>query len=288
MPYDFRSDKYEERALKASKIVPIRSLGFCPGCPHRASYWSIKNALQLDNREGFVTGDIGCYHLARTSAGYNLLKTSGAMGTGTGLASGFGNFHRYGFKQPVISVCGDSTFFHAAMPALANAVHSKSSIIMAILDNSATAMTGFQSHPGIEINAMGEDANPIDIEKVCRAFGAKVEVVDPYNLVETKQKLLEALEDPEGTKVIIMRRSCTLLKKKGKSEYFKMRVDSQKCIGEKCGCNKLCTKAFKCPGLFWNRETSKAEIDEVICIGCGVCADICPENAILKEEKMNK
>jgi len=283
--YQARSPEYEIRAAEvAEKMLPARVLGFCPGCPHRASFWSLKDAVQLDNREGFVTGDIGCYALGRGPAGFYLLKTSGAMGTGTGLASGFGKFDHFGFSQPVVAMCGDSTFFHAAMPALANASYNKSNLIMVILDNSATAMTGFQPHPGVGVNAMGEAVTPIDIEAVCRAFGAKVAVTDPFDLAGTKQKLLQALSDPVGPKVIIMRRKCAMLKIKEEKAPFKVQVSPGKCIGEDCGCNRLCTRVFKCPGLMWDKKTAKARIDEVICIGCGVCADICPEKAILKEE----
>jgi indolepyruvate ferredoxin oxidoreductase alpha subunit len=170
------------------------------------------------------------------------------------------------------------------MPALANAIYSKSNLIMVILDNSATAMTGFQPHPGVGTNAMGEEVTPIDIEKVCRGFGAKVEVTDPFDLEATKLKLLRMLDDPEGVKVLIMRRKCALLRQKEEKSPYKVHVDTEKCIGEECGCNRFCTRCFKCPGLIWDKEVSKAKIDEVICVGCGVCSDICPEGAIVREE----
>lgn len=282
--HDALGPQYAGRAEAAAALVPGRVLGFCPGCPHRASLWSIKNALQLDNREGFVTGDIGCYALARLSPGYTLSKTTGAMGTGTGLASGFGKLTRFGFNQPVVSLCGDSTFFHAAIPALVNAHYNGSNLIMVILDNSATAMTGFQPHPGVGKNAVGEEVSPVDIESICRAIGAKVAVTDPFDLQGTRKKLLEMLEDPEGTKVLIMRRQCALLKLKEEKPPYQMHVDPQTCAGEDCGCDRYCTRIFKCPGLIWDRESGKAKIDEVICVGCGVCGDICPEGAIIREE----
>ncbi|MDH4264769.1 MAG: thiamine pyrophosphate-dependent enzyme [Deltaproteobacteria bacterium] len=284
VPYQARSPRYEAQAVEvAEKMLPSRALGFCPGCPHRASYWSIKNALQLDNRQGFATYDIGCYALGRGPAGYYLLKTGGAMGTGTGLASGFGKLANFGFDQPVVAMCGDSTFFHAAMPPLVNACHNKSNIVMVILDNSATAMTGFQPHPGVGRNAMGEEVAPVDIEAVCRSFGAKVAVTDPFDLEGTKQKMLQALEDPVGAKVVIMRRPCQMLKGKEEKLPYKVRVNPEICIGDECGCDQLCTRVFKCPGLMWDKKSTQARIDEVICVGCGVCADICPEKAIIKE-----
>ncbi len=285
LDYRPRDQMYEGKAARiAATMLPGRVLGFCPGCPHRASFWSIKNALQLDRREGFVTGDIGCYSLARGPSGFYVSKTSGAMGSGTGLASGFGKLDRYGFEQPVISMCGDSTFFHAAMPALANAYHNQANMVMAILDNSATAMTGFQPHPGVGMDAMGGKVAPVDISEVCRSFRAKVEVTDPFDLEGTKQKLLEALRDPTGVKVIIMRRKCEMLRLREEKPLYKVRINPERCIGEECGCNRFCTRVFKCPGLIWDRGSGKAMVDEVICAGCGVCTEVCPRKAIEKEE----
>ncbi len=282
--YQPRDPEYEQGAKEAARtLLPNRTLGFCAGCPHRASYWSIKSALELDHREGFATYDIGCYALARGPAGYHLLKTGGAMGTGIGLASGFGKFSGLGFDQPVIAMCGDSTFFHAAMPALVNAHYNQSNVVMVILDNSATAMTGFQPNPGIGKNAMGDTACPVDIEAVCRSMGVRVEVTDPFDLEETRQKVLKALEDSSGVKVLIMRRRCQMLKDRDEAPPFEVRIDPERCLGEGCGCNRLCTRVFKCPGLIWDKKSKKARVDEVICVGCGVCADICPQGAIQKE-----
>jgi indolepyruvate ferredoxin oxidoreductase alpha subunit len=285
VPYRARDAEYEVGAEEvAKKMLPSRVLGYCPGCPHRASFWSVKNALQLDNRQGFATYDIGCYALGRGPAGYYLLRVGGAMGTGTGLASGFGKLSGLGFDQPVVAMCGDSTFFHSAMPALVNAHYNKSNLVMIILDNSATAMTGFQPHPGVGRNAMGESVSPVDIEAVCRSFGAKVELTDPFDLPGTREKVLRALEDPEGAKVVIMRRRCQMLKGKDEKPPYRVWVDLEKCIGEDCGCDRVCTRVFKCPGLIWDENSGKSKVDEVICVGCGVCAEICPEGAIQKEE----
>jgi indolepyruvate ferredoxin oxidoreductase alpha subunit len=284
-PYQSRPAEYEAKAQEvAKKMLPTRAQGFCAGCPHRATYWSIKNALQLDNRQGFATYDIGCYAMGRGPSGYYQLRAGGAMGTGTGLASGFGKLSGMGFEQPVIAMCGDSTFFHSAMPPLVNAHYNKSNLVMMILDNSATAMTGFQPHPGVGKNAMGDEVAPVDIEAVCRAFGAKVEVTDPFDIPGTRDKLLRALEDPEGAKVLVVRHRCQMLKGKDEKPPYRVFVDPRKCIGEDCGCDRVCTRVFKCPGLIWDPKEGKSKVDEVICVGCGVCADICPEGAIIKEE----
>ncbi len=263
--------------------APARELAFCAGCPHRASFWSIHNVLEMDGRDGFVCGDIGCYSLAFLPTGFSTLKTGHAMGSGTGVASGFGKFSRFGMEQPVLSVCGDSTFFHAALPALVNAVHNKSDMTMVVLDNSGTAMTGFQPHPGLAEDAAGSEVPPIDIAEICRAIGANVDEADPFDPESTQEKLLNLLRK-NGVNVFILKQICALSPEKKAKKRFEVTVDKSVCIGDNCGCNKLCTRVFKCPGLRWDSEAKTARIDEVICSGCGVCASICPSGAIKKRE----
>ncbi len=285
VPYKTVFRDYAERAQEiAVRGAPDRALTFCPGCPHRASFWSIHNALSIDNREGFMCGDIGCYSLAAGPSGFQTLKTLHAMGCGTGLASGFGSLEAFGMDQPTVSVCGDSTFFHAVMPALVNAIHNRANITLVILDNSGTAMTGFQAHPGLKVNACGEDVPAIDIQKLCEAMGAKVRVVDPFDVELTQKTLLETLADDEGVKVVILRQICALSPEKKGRKMFDVSVNEKICIGESCGCNRLCTRVLKCPGLIWDNEKKSAAIDEVICAGCGFCASICPSGAIEKRE----
>jgi indolepyruvate ferredoxin oxidoreductase alpha subunit len=278
----------EPYAKKAAEIASVgaapRELTFCPGCPHRASFWSIHSALQLDNRKGFVCGDIGCYSLAAISCGFNTLKTLHSMGSGTGLASGFGRLKTFGLDQPVVAVCGDSTFYHAVMPALVNAIHNSSNITLIVLDNSGTAMTGFQAHPGLEENALGQKVPAVDIPAVCKAMGAKVKVCDPFELEETLKNVLEMIENEDGVKVLVLRQICALSPEKKGKKRFQVTVDETICLGESCGCNRLCTRIFKCPGLIWDKQKGAARIDEVICTGCGVCASICPAGAIEKKE----
>jgi len=283
------SEDYERMAnLLASSGAPVRDLIFCPGCPHRASFFSIHNALELDNRKGFVCGDIGCYSMAARPTGFETLKTIHAMGSGVGIACGFGKLGQFGMDQPVLAVCGDSTFYHAAMPALVNAVHNKSNITIILLDNSGTAMTGFQPHPGIDRNVLDQEVPSMDIAKICEGIGARVEIRDPFNLQETRDTLNELMEDKSGAKVLVLRQACALSPQRRHKKNYEVLVDQTICLGEACGCGRICTRIFRCPGIIWNYEKKKAEIDEVICAGCGVCADICPQGAIKREEVSNR
>ncbi|HEX9909929.1 MAG TPA: thiamine pyrophosphate-dependent enzyme, partial [Desulfatiglandales bacterium] len=282
--YKPRPEEYAKRAREAAaELVPARALGFCAGCPHRATYWAIKKALTLDGREGFVLGDIGCYGLGMGPSGFFQMKTIHAMGSGAGLAAGFGQLERFGLSQPVLAVCGDSTFYHAAMPALVNARYNGSNFVLLLLDNSATAMTGFQPHPGTGRTATGKEAPVLDLKVICESLGAKVEVTDPFDLAAATDAMLKFLQDKEGVKVLILRRECALVRSKKQKKLYQVEVNQERCLGETCGCNRLCTRVFKCPGLYWDRATGKAGIDEAICTGCGVCAEICPASAIRKE-----
>jgi indolepyruvate ferredoxin oxidoreductase alpha subunit len=279
-------EAYQQKLRNYEGLAPKREQTFCPGCPHRASFWAIREALQRDGRGGFVCGDIGCYAMASLfpAAGFHVAKTLHSMGSGTGLASGFGVLGSFGMGQPVIAVCGDSTFYHAAVPALINAVHQQSDILFVVLDNSGTAMTGFQSHPGIEVNAMGNATPMIDIASLCKAVGAPTEIADPFAVEETRQTFNRLLEQGRGVRALILKQSCALSPEKKGKKQFLMQVDESLCRGQNCGCNRLCTRIFRCPGLLWDREAQKAGIDEVICAGCGVCAKICPAGAILMKE----
>ncbi|MEW6529351.1 MAG: thiamine pyrophosphate-dependent enzyme [Thermodesulfobacteriota bacterium] len=263
-------------------FAPSRSLAFCAGCPHRASFWAIKKALALDGRDGVVFGDIGCYALAYMATGFYQSKTLHAMGSGAGMAAGFGKLAKFGSTQPAIAVCGDSTFYHAAIPALINGVHHRSDFLLILLDNSATAMTGFQPHPGRPVDAMGHDAPQVLLEDVCRSLGAKTVVKDPFALEDAAMTIYELLQE-KGPRCLVLRQECALVRAKKGPKRQPATVDPEKCIGEDCGCNRLCTRVFRCPGLNWDATVGKTKIDEAICTGCGVCADVCPRGAIIKE-----
>jgi len=282
--YQPRDNEYTQKTAEGIKgQVPERMMTFCPGCPHRATFWAIKNALKLDGRDGFVTGDIGCYSMALGPAGFFQLRTHHCMGAGVGVANGLGQLERFGFHQPVLAAIGDSTFFHAGIQPLINGIYNQSNFILVVLDNNATAMTGFQPHPGTGITAMREKTKVVNIESLCRSMGVHVEVCDPFDLRDTTETLLKMMADGDGPRVVIMRRECELVRGKKEKPQYKVHVDQDKCIGEECGCENLCTRVFMCPGLILDKRTGKAKIDEIICTGCGVCADICPQGAIIKE-----
>ena len=277
---------YTREIKKIAPLIPERELTFCPGCPHRASFWSINNALQLDGRGGFVCGDIGCYAMAALSPaiGFNTVRTLHSMGSGTGLASGFAKLNAFGLEKPVLAVCGDSTFYHAVIPALINAQHNRADITFIVLDNAGTAMTGFQPHPGLAISAMGETVPAVDISKICSAIGAKVAISDPFDLEGTSRTLTSLIAESGSLKVLILRQICALSPEKKGKKKFLMQVNEELCLGENCGCNRLCTRIFRCPALTWDRIKKKAAVDEVICAGCGVCFSICPQKAITRTE----
>lgn len=277
---------YVKEIQKVAPIIPPREQTFCPGCPHRASFWNINTALKLDGREGIVCGDIGCYAMASLwpAIGFHTVRTLHSMGSGTGLASGFAKLAAFGLDKPVMAVCGDSTFYHAVIPALINARHNQADITFIVLDNAGTAMTGFQPHPGINESAVGEPLPPVDIEAICKSIGAKVAISDPFDLEATSKILTSFMAERGSLNVLIMRQACALSpEKKGKKQY-QMKVNEELCLGESCGCNRLCTRIFRCPALTWDRVKKKAIIDEVICAGCGVCYSICPQKAITRTE----
>jgi indolepyruvate ferredoxin oxidoreductase alpha subunit len=277
-------DPEYERMLSdaAENLLISRGLTWCAGCPHRASFWALERALKADGRDVYVTGDIGCYTLDVFPEGKGQMNLLHAMGSGTGLAVGFGQLAPFHYEQPVVAICGDSTFFHASFPALVNAVYNQSNMIQIVLDNAATAMTGFQSHPGTGFNAMGEPTTKVDVEKMCRALGCQVMVRDPFDIKGTLKTIRKLLKEDEGAKVLILRRNCEIVRmKQEQTKPFTVRVQEDKCKGEECS---ICSRDFRCPALYQDLQTGKTILREEMCSGCGVCVDICPFNAFTREE----
>ncbi len=277
-------EDYLNAASKAPDIVPRRLLTFCPGCPHRPAYYSIYRAIKRNKGKGIVTGDIGCYSLGVFYHG--VVRTQHSMGAGVGIASGLGKLDQFGLTDPIISVVGDSTFFHACLPALVNIVYNQSKAVICVLDNNATAMTGFQPHPGTGLTATGDMASTVPIERVLQGIGFQsVSVVDPFNIKESIDTVYKAITSEEN-QAIVFRRECALITNRQRRQrqeptpVFKVKTD--KCFGEKC---KICSVEFNCPACVWDNESNKARIEITLCNGCGVCVDICPHNAIYQVEK---
>lgn len=262
--------------------LPIRDLTFCAGCPHRATFYILKKALKFEKNPGIVVGDIGCYIMSSQAAGFWAYQACNAMGSGINLAEGLGQLTAYGLDQKVVTMCGDSTFFHTVMPGLVNAKYHNANMLLMILDNSATAMTGFQPHPGTGITAMGDHTQAMSIQKICESIGCDVTVADPFE-VEATSKILRDLLKQDGLKVLIMRQPCATLMSKQQKKGLKVYVDQDVCYGDGCGCDKFCSRVWGCPGNSWDFTKNKAMIDPMSCVGCGVCAQLCPSGAIKVE-----
>lgn len=281
-----RPQSYVEQAKAAASLAPRRAWGFCAGCPHRASYWILKRALARDNREGFVVGDIGCYGLGFGPSGFGQMRTMQSMGSGTGIASGMGALRSIGLSQPAIAVCGDSTFFHAALPALVNARYNDVPLLVIVLDNDATAMTGFQPHPGTGRTAQRGRGHPVDIASVCRGIGIEVSVADPFEMDAATQLVNEQLERAVGQHVVVFRQPCALERaRRRQGPSPRMTVQPDRCSSDACGCNRVCTRLFRCPGLVWSAELGAPQVDAALCSGCGVCGQLCPSGALVLEER---
>lgn len=258
---------------EAKKLAPRRPLPFCPGCPHRATYTAMRQALGelgYGDDEVIVTGDIGCTILGMHPP-FNVCWTEVSMGASIGLACGF----KYaGVDRPVIATIGDSTFFHAGIPPTINAAWNDANIVIAVLDNQITAMTGHQPSPSSGYTATVEEVEQIKIEDILTASGIrKVRVVDPYDLQTTRGAFIEALRE-RGPSAVVLRRVCSLVARRMKLIEGASKVDPGECIG--C---LLCVRNLSCPAMSVATD-GKAMIDPGTCTGCGVCAQVCPFDAI--------
>jgi indolepyruvate ferredoxin oxidoreductase alpha subunit len=269
-----KDDKYSEIKL------PSRPPVLCPGCPHRATFYATKLvSKQLRLEDPIYPNDIGCYSLGYQKP-YQMSDFLLCMGSSIGSASGFSQ----ATDQPVISFIGDSTFFHAGIPGLINAVHNNHRVVLIILDNRTTAMTGHQPNPGLPFNAYREPAKEISIEEIVKGIGVKyVRTVDPYDLKETMVAIREAANS-DGVSVIIAKRECALLRdermrKEGK--WIRYQINQEKCT--KC---MNCVKNFTCPAIYVDSDGS-VKIDPLLCDGCGVCSTslVCGFHAIERVEQ---
>jgi len=281
LPLDFAAiDKLEK---ETAPLLPWRPPALCPGCSHRASHYAIRVASKRVARdygqdiEPIFPSDIGCYNLAYNPP-QEAADTTICMGGSFGIANGLAHV----VDAPIVAHLGDSTFFHAGIPPLINAVYNKANITMVIMDNSATAMTGFQPHPGTGYTAMGEEAVQLKPEDIAQACGVEfVEVVDPFDLKQATETMERAIRFP-GPAVVVSRRLCAMIeqreKRKRKEEIIPYYVDQEKC-NTKCN---ACIELLGCPALI--KEEGRTVIDSALCTGCGVCAQVCPYKAIVEEK----
>ncbi len=248
--------------------LPARPPVLCPGCPHRGIFYVAKK-LKLH-----ATTDIGCYTLGVIPP-LKQGETCLCMGASIGVAHGLGVAQGPDFGKKVLAYIGDSTFIHNGMTGLANLVYNKGNAVVCILDNSTTAMTGHQPHPGTGVTITGEPTHKLDYAEVASALGVKhIYRTNAYDLKEIEKALREATSTDEPA-VIINQGRCILLDWK-KLDITPFRVDPEKCTA--CG---LCLQVG-CPAISKDPETGKAVIDELLCAGnhCTVCAQVCPFDAI--------
>ncbi len=257
----------KKESIAPDTVLPIRPPVMCAGCPHRGMFYT------LSQNKVTVSGDIGCYTLG-AQLPLGAIDTTLCMGASISGLHGFNKAMGEKGEKKSVAVIGDSTFMHSGMTGLVNIAYNASNSTVIILDNSITGMTGHQQNPTTGYTIKGDPASKIDLESFCRAIGInRVRVVDPYNLLECDKVLKEELAAEEPS-VIISRRPCVLLK------YVKPKkpvvVDTDKC--------KSCKKCMKlgCPAI--SMHNKKAHIDETLCVGCGVCEQLCAFDAIKGEE----
>jgi indolepyruvate ferredoxin oxidoreductase alpha subunit len=265
-----------EARIPSLPQIPGRRPTLCAGCPHRASFFAIKKAAP----RGIYTSDIGCYTL-----GLNLkaVDTVLCMGAAISQAAGFYHAYKNEAKRPdIVATIGDSTFFHAGVPALIDAVNQNVRFVLVILDNRTTAMTGSQPTPATGRGAAGEPLVEVDMESLVRGCGVKfLEVGDPYDTDDfiSMVKGAVAFSRSEGPAVVIARHPCIIdLARQGKAGDPIEVMVTEDCDG--CG---FCLQHFECPALVAVEDGQRTAVDPLVCNGCGVCLDVCPKGAIVKK-----
>jgi len=266
LPIDFQ--EVVEKYKRAVKDLPSRPPILCAGCPHRASFYVIK---KVGGEMAVYPDDIGCYALGIAppfGVGDIMICMGASVGVGQGISRVTG--------RDTVATIGDSTFFHAGIPGLVNAVYNNSRIVVVVLDNLATAMTGHQPHPGTGLTGMHGSTERILIEKIAEGCGVKyVRVVDPFRTKEAAMVLKEALHQP-GPSVVVFRAPCTLMDVREKRRKGMALARSR--ITEKCTNCMACIKLLGCPAMLV--DEGKVRIDENSCAACGLCVSVCPYGAV--------
>lgn len=248
--------------------LPVRPPVMCAGCPHRGLFYA------LSKQKVTVLGDIGCYTLGAV-APLSAMDMTLCMGASISAVHGFNKALGEESEGKTVAVIGDSTFMHSGMTGLANIAYNQSNSTVIILDNSITGMTGHQQNPTTGYNIKGDPAGKVDLEALCKAMGfERVRVIDPYNLKECNDVIKEELAADEPS-VIISRRPCALLKYV--THKAPIIADPDKCKGCK-SCMKL-----GCPAI--SMKNGKAVIDNTLCVGCGVCQQMCAFDALEGQEE---
>ncbi|MGL4343587.1 MAG: indolepyruvate ferredoxin oxidoreductase subunit alpha [Cellulosilyticaceae bacterium] len=244
--------------------LPIRPPVLCAGCPHRASFYAVKRAGMLQKEKVIFTGDIGCYTLGNAKP-LDMVDTCLCMGAGITIAQGL---KRAEPEAKQIAFIGDSTFFHTGISGIVNAVYNQTDLTVVVLDNSTTAMTGHQPHPGTGKTMMQEISNKISIEQVIRGCGVtQVYKANPFALEESIKIVNEAVNQ-SGVSVIIFEAPCIKLIKK----------ITHRCVNNNCIKCQKCLKHLGCPAM--SMIDGEIVIDEGLCMNCGLCQTVCPKNAI--------
>ncbi|MGN0729293.1 indolepyruvate ferredoxin oxidoreductase subunit alpha [Treponema sp.] len=266
---EFLDLELEEDTVSPPQL-PVRPPVLCAGCPHRASFYAVKQATK--KLKTVYCGDIGCYTLGNAKP-LDMCDTCLCMGADITMAQGF--FHAENDRH-CFSFIGDSTFFASGIPGVVNAVYNQAKQTICILDNSTTAMTGHQPHPGTGITMMGEICGKISIEKILSAIGVEpVITVNPFDLKQSIEAIKKC-DEHEGVSAVIFKSPCIALLHKEEFKEFRkpaLCVENTKCIG----CRK-CLNEIGCPALAF--KDGKAAIDSSLCTGCSLCSQICPVAAI--------
>lgn len=261
------------------RIIVKRIPYLCPGCPHRASYYVIKYVLNRLGKKYVITGDRGCYNQG-VHPPLRAIDTCICMGASIAMAHGFSKVLN---DYIIVAVIGDSTFFHAGLPALVNVVYNNSKPLIVVLDNNWTAMTGLQPNPATGLTATLDPTVKFYPEVVSESLGIDyVKVVDPYNIDKAINVVYEAvryIEEKCKPAVIVFRHPCRIVELR---EFRKRGIKPQVYVvdGNKCRGCKYCIMMFGCPAIELNTSTGKAVINPLKCNGCGVCTQICPYKAI--------